>query len=181
MLGHSERSYQDLTRRLLNWEPMNVVVRKWDTRLQPECELRAFVFQKKLTCVSQYYKACYTPALALASSKVASACHALFNRIRDRISPESYVLDMAYLPESESCILVELNHWHFTTSSAMFDWKRDIEILENGPFTLRIQSGPIDGVRALIAKVIILQSLIYSLCSKYPSLFFFFDGGLFSL
>lgn len=61
-------------------------------------------------------------------------------------------LDLAYVCEDDVCLIVELNHWHHTTSSAMFDWKADIELLENGPFTLRLQPCPVPNVRALIAK-----------------------------
>lgn len=153
MLTGSERSYQDCVRRRLAPAaagPMLIVVRKWQA-LQPELELRGFVFQKQLTGLSQYYKACFSPQLARLAPVVQRAALAAVQRLRDRLALSSYVLDLVYMPALDVCRVVELNHWAKTTSSALFDWTADIDLLENGPFVFRYLAEPLPHVRGLIA------------------------------
>ena len=152
MLTFSERCYQDATRRVLNGgAPMQLVIRSW-VPIQPELELRGFVFGKRFTCLSQYYKACYSPVLARNHAAIEQAALKCFKAIQKLLKLENFVLDLVYDQESDTCLVVELNHWARTTSSALFDWSTDIELLENGPFCFRFVAEPIPQVRSLIAR-----------------------------
>lgn len=155
MLTQSQRAYEDCTRRLLlgsSGPPMQLVVRKWFDGLLPELELRAFVHNRRLTALSQYYKACFTPDMVGYAKQIEAAALALFDAIKDRLQLDSYVLDLCYLISEDKCMLVELNHFQSTTSSALFDWKDDIEQIENGPFEFRYVREPIPNVRGMIAR-----------------------------
>ena len=152
MLTQSDRSYQDCVRRRLgdSSDPMLLVVREW-TAMRPELELRAFVFRKRLTAMAQYYKACYSPVLVHHAADIEAAAKRLFEQMKNRLEIDAYVLDLVYVPETNECLLIELNHWSPTTSSSLFSWTTDLERLENGPFEFRYVKEPIENVRGLIA------------------------------
>jgi len=64
-LANSERTYQDLFRRLIQGSEkwiMKIIIREW-TPILPEYEFRGFVHKRKFTALSQYYKACYVPGM----------------------------------------------------------------------------------------------------------------------
>jgi len=91
----------------------------------------------------------------------------LFEKFKNLLEIDSYVLDLVYVPVQDICLLIELNHWSKTTSSSLFSWEDDIEVdvffvsgkiliketkvLENGPFDFRFLRDPIPNVRSLIA------------------------------
>jgi len=64
LLMFSQRTYEDITRVKLELGEesfkMHIIIREWESIL-PEWEFRAFVFNKELTCVTQYYSMCYVP------------------------------------------------------------------------------------------------------------------------
>src|SRR5690554_3627530 len=72
-----------------------------------------------------------------------------------------YVIDFAVTPQR--VYIVELNHCEYlsfcysskggtTASSSLFDWKKDWDVLHNGPFDFRILREPPSDVREMIAR-----------------------------
>jgi D123 len=117
---------------------MHVTVREWASDLLPEYEFRAFVFNKNLNAVSQYYKACYVPQLVARKEEYSRLIRDFFySEMRDNIDLDHYVIDFA-VTKTDRVVLVELNHFKSTTSSALFDWTRDSEIMHHGPYTFRV-------------------------------------------
>ncbi|KNC50768.1 uncharacterized protein AMSG_06661 [Thecamonas trahens ATCC 50062] len=146
LLGSSRRVFQDLIGRLLMADDddsleLAVLVRAWADDVFHEQELRCWVYSRRLTAVTQYYKAPYLAALDAARASLVPALEAWFaTELLPRLPPEVDTCVVDILPR---CIftphtgdhhfyLVELNHWAATTSSSLFDWASDAELLCSG-------------------------------------------------
>jgi len=177
LLG-SERIYQDiqLALRVLGeggeWNE-HIVVREF-VDLEPDMEFRAFVCDRRLTGISQY-------SYTMFHQRVFENCLALGNAMsdcfQDKIFPllstysAPYVIDFAvelepggtdaYLPNIKKVWVIEINPFLETTDSALFDWKKDRDLLEgraphdlaqaNGlPFEFRVNSKKAVGNLAMI-------------------------------
>ena len=75
----------------------------------------------------------------------------IFFALIDSLDIDCYVLDLAYDHIKNECVVVELNHWAKTTSSSLYDWNKDIELLENATNDIRILMHPIKDVKWIIA------------------------------
>lgn len=135
MLVRSERVFQDLTARLLHEEAfrMCVVVRAW-ADLEPEMEFRVFVYNARLTAITQYYRACYVASIGERAAEIEARVSEF---VRERVIPAvaslglpSYVVDVVLGPDGAH--VVELNHFHSTTSPGLFDWVADADALRDG-------------------------------------------------
>jgi hypothetical protein len=85
------------------------VIRKWE-HILPEFEFRAFVFNRKLTAITQYYKSTYVPKMSEQRENLEQRMKAFFNEteqlIPSRVS--DYVVDFAVDPASEKIWIVEM-------------------------------------------------------------------------
>jgi hypothetical protein len=85
------------------------VIRKWEPIL-PEYEFRAFVFNRKLTAVTQYYKTTYVPKMSEMKDILNERINSYFIKtehlIPSRIS--DYVVDYAVDPFSDKIWIVEM-------------------------------------------------------------------------
>jgi len=64
-----------------------------------------------------------------------------FEKVKDSIELESYIIDFVMFHDGEIKI-VELNPFSRSTGSCLFDWIKDKELIENGPFQFRIVENP---------------------------------------
>jgi len=123
-----------------------VVVRKWEPIL-PEFEFRGFVFNRKLTAFTQYYKSTFVPRMCEMASELESRIFQFFENTQNFI-PErvlDYVVDYAIDPHSDKIWIVEINTPPPVAGQALFDWenKEDHEILTGQkPFEFRILLTP---------------------------------------
>ncbi|KAK7046446.1 cell division cycle protein 123-like protein [Favolaschia claudopus] len=140
----SERVWQDMTLALRhpeNWQ-QNVILRKWEP-VPIDMEFRTFVFEGKMTAISQYAYQLYSPRLndpAQRESAV-SAMKDLFAKLWLILS-ETFsgkcVLDFGVIPPNPSskpdtpwrAILIEVNPFEETTDGALFSWTKERGILE---------------------------------------------------
>ena len=123
---------------------MNIVVREWN-EIQPELEFRGFVFQKKLTAVTHYYKFCYMTRLVDEAEEISTLLCDYFATIAD-VLPDNCVLDFV-ITQRNQIKIVELNPWSIHASSALFSWETDIDTLEGrNPFEFRILRKPVANV-----------------------------------
>jgi hypothetical protein len=51
----------------------------------------------------------------------------------------SYVMDIAWLHDGKF-VLIELSPFFPCTGSALFNWQRDLQVLRNGPYSLRLKN-----------------------------------------
>ncbi len=116
---------------------LSVVVRPW-MNIPLHCEVRGFVREAELNCCSQYFTDCFFPEVDYAN---------MANRIKDFFDKEikdnlkkggltSYIIDFAVV-SNDKILVLELNPFDPSTSGCLFDWEKDREIIENGPFQFR--------------------------------------------
>lgn len=104
-------------------------------------EFRAFVFENQLTAISQYYGQCYFEDLVRDKPIYLKRIQEFFAAIQPYLSfLPKYVIDFAVL--EDKVLILELNPFHPSTSACLFDWAKDADLLEKGPFELRIHTKP---------------------------------------
>jgi len=117
---------------------INIVVRRW-VDFRPELEFRGFVYNRKLTAVTHYYKFCYVREVIERKEAIVLQIQTFFDEhLCETIPATTYVIDFAFLP-TEELIVVELNPFALNTSPGLFDWKKDEDVLTGvKPFQLRV-------------------------------------------
>jgi len=84
---------------------------------------------------------CFFPNLIIEEDKYLYNINEFFKRIQPHLSfLPKYVIDFAIL--DEKVLVLELNPFHPSTSSCLFDWVIDADRLEKGPFEFRIRKTP---------------------------------------
>jgi len=139
---YSSRTVSDMRRALdyrdkpfYPWD-LHVIVREW-IDIAPSQEYRGFVCGKKLNALSQYYDRCFFSELQGQEESICQRVQEFFTQeIVDRIQLDEYIIDFLITPDR--IWVVELNPFTIQTGSCLFDWVKDIEMLKNGPFELRI-------------------------------------------
>ena len=109
----SDRVHQDLSMMLLRHTDLEfqveMVVRRWDARIDPEYEFRVFVVDNAISAVSQYYDLCYVPEIAAHRDEIRERIDRYFvEQVRDRVRIPTYTVDLALSPTSEHIWLIEL-------------------------------------------------------------------------
>jgi hypothetical protein len=132
------------------------VIRKWE-HILPEFEFRAFVFNRKLTALTQYYKTTYVPQMSEQREKLEQMIKAFFSETEQLIPARvlDYVVDYAVEPASGKIWIVEMYVSRLTIAfflicrntpppvagQALFDWDLEADkniLLGNSPFEFRI-------------------------------------------
>lgn len=73
LLRHSQRVEADLVVGQISNAgdaSSQIVLRRWDPRINPLCEVRAFVCDGRVTAITQYYRTCLVPALLANAERV---------------------------------------------------------------------------------------------------------------
>ncbi|CAJ1367680.1 unnamed protein product [Effrenium voratum] len=134
MLTHSHRTFEDFWLRRLRIDAHclrgtvdRIQVRRWEAELLPEAELRGFVFQKKLTALSQYHCSVLVPRFVEDPVGTLGLVVDFFGGIRDKL-PEVCVVDFAFL-RGGGLRVIECNPFGPVTGSLLFDWHKDALVL----------------------------------------------------
>jgi len=145
LLRHSERVEADL---VLGQAVNNgsaraqLALRRWDSRVDPLCEMRAFVCKGRVTGITQYYRTCMVPSLlqqrTLACRLVCEAVAQLHDRLGELLadvplySADFALISAASTPKFDQALLVEINPPPPVSGTILFDWDRakDRAILE---------------------------------------------------
>lgn len=139
LLTTSERVHTDLAEMLEEkgkQEVYNVVLREW-VDIPVEKEFRAFVHNKKMTALCQYYHVCFFPGLQKEFKELTERIQGFFDReIKDLLPLSSYIIDFGVL--ADRIMVIELNPFSIATNPVLFSWKQDRVLLENGPFTAKM-------------------------------------------
>lgn len=142
LLLTSERVYADM----LDWErfgePEQICLRHWDENITMDYEFRVFVNEEKITAISQYDHYLYYPHLEDKRDTIEEAIRKFWKDVHIDLDIKSYVIDIAYVPTSGQCIMIELSPFLACTGSALFSWsvESDLMILEGRkPFEFRLK------------------------------------------
>lgn len=128
----------------------HIIIREWiDIPIQ--FEFRAFVYDNKLTAVSQYFNNAYFPELIECKEKILKLIQDLFDKVSPivGINPPEYVLDIGVLVNEEKAYVIELNPFGkpngMGTGTCLFDNSNptDLDILfGNSDFEFRLEEKP---------------------------------------
>lgn len=126
---------------------ISLVIRSWDSRIRPQCEFRGFVWNRKLTCLGQYWHSLYLPEIQDSSvrDRIAQDCFDLFDKIKDSLPVPNAMLDLAWMGPGE-VLLIEVNPLmeglgSFKGSTGLFDFYADALVLTGeAPFEMRIRT-----------------------------------------
>ncbi|KAL6058969.1 hypothetical protein QOT17_014497 [Balamuthia mandrillaris] len=170
LMMYSNRTVSDMKRAIdhadkIEWN-LGLIVREF-VAIDIEGELRAFVHNKQLNALSQYFADCYFAGLHEHKDEVQERVLQFFEQVKEDIPFDSYNIDFAvskdrvYILElkygcalSLSCslarslslsllpflrfnLLVSKSPFSESTGGALFDWKKDRNVLEEGPFEFR--------------------------------------------
>eukprot|EP00050_Salpingoeca_kvevrii_P005786 m.285622 g.285622 ORF g.285622 m.285622 type:complete len:344 (-) comp11416_c0_seq1:206-1237(-) len=157
LLCSSERAFVDLMMATHATEtfasnPVCIVLREWEPRLCHDYEFRAFVSKGQLTAISQYNHYCYFPHIASDKQLIEDLLrtywtHTIAPALQGKLA--SYVVDIAILSDG-SLKVVELNPFAVTTGGALFDWRADRKLLEEGPFEMRVHDKPVPSLKDFV-------------------------------
>jgi len=139
IMEKSSRVVSDIVRALDNvdkcaWN-LKLIVREF-VPMPIEGEFRGFVCNGKLNGLSQYYDDCYFDYHVDNKNLITEKVLAFFEEIKNHITLESYICDFVILSDGQVKI-VELNPFSEQTGACLFNWKKDKEVIENGPFQFR--------------------------------------------
>lgn len=139
----SERIYQDM---LLAIEAQdssddlfkeNFVLRPF-IPIDVDMEFRGFVYEQRLTCLSQYNYLIYSPRLCQQKENILDKITSFFNQtVKPKLNQyksSSYVIDFALTGnesiDSMKVWVIELNPFMETTDGALFSWQSERNLLE---------------------------------------------------
>jgi hypothetical protein len=140
LLLTSERVYADMIDWIKYGEPEQVCLRDWSPDLSMDHEFRVFVCSDQITAISQYDHYCHYPHLDPQRERLREGIEALWKKVHFRIGVSSYLFDVAYLPASDSFIVIEFSPFFPCTGPALFNWTLDKDTLEGRlPFEFRLK------------------------------------------
>ncbi|KAL6063817.1 hypothetical protein QOT17_011313 [Balamuthia mandrillaris] len=138
LMMYSNRTVSDMKRAIdhadkIEWN-LGLIVREF-VAIDIEGELRAFVHNKKLNALSQYFADCYFADLHEHKDEVQERVLQFFEQVKEDIPFDSYNIDFAV--SKDRVYILELNPFSESTGGALFDWKKDRNVLDEGPFEFR--------------------------------------------
>ncbi|CAF4843548.1 unnamed protein product [Rotaria sp. Silwood1] len=141
----SERIYQDM---LLATEAQdssdslfkeNIILRPF-IPIDVDMEFRGFVYQQRLTCLSQYNYLIYSQRLCQWKDNILEKIISFFNQSvktkLDKYKSHNYVIDFALAKGDDESVnsmkvwVIELNPFMETTDGALFSWQHERNLLE---------------------------------------------------
>ena len=141
----SERVFVDLLEALAcykvnnsSWNN-NIILREWNDRLDPSMEFHCFVYQSKLTAISQYNHYCKFNHLQDADiiQQIKTTIVQYWQtKIQPLLDPfpekyANYVIDIGLLGiDNFDCIVIEMNPFQTSTGASLFDWRIDNDLLK---------------------------------------------------
>ncbi|CAF1316461.1 unnamed protein product [Rotaria sordida] len=132
----------------------NIIIREWNNLLDPSMEFRCFVYQSKLTAISQYDYYCKYYHLQnngiVQQIKITiikywqEKIQPLLNPLPEKYS--NYVIDIGLienkLTNEYDCIVIEMNPFETSTGASLFNWTTDSDQLrgQENEIEIRVQS-----------------------------------------
>jgi hypothetical protein len=149
LFQNSQRIVSDIIRwrTLMQDSGLAIVLRKFEP-IPLWCEFRAFVKDRRIVAVSQYFSELYFPELQgeKVQKEMLERLDAFYARLIPKLplSYKSFILDVKI--DQKSVKLIELNPYGELTGAGLFDWKDDSDLLmgnrQNCEF--RVRTAPLD-------------------------------------
>jgi hypothetical protein len=169
LLANSERILTDLNRALdfPNLWDMKLIVRLFQS-IPYSMEFRGFVYDKKLTALSQYdpyicFEELNNPKT---QRRIIRKIEAFFNeQVMARVPYEHYIIDFGIRnlkSKHAEIVVVEINSFEPSTGSSLFSWDEDLDLLkgDSNEVVLRVvpsvdaaEPCPFNEVQELIERV----------------------------
>ncbi|XP_013387915.1 cell division cycle protein 123 homolog [Lingula anatina] len=159
MFMRSERIFQDM---LLATEKKdrfheNFVIRQYH-HIDVDMEFRGFVFNNRLTALSQYNYLIYSKRLVKQKEHVLNLITEFYNqevlpRLKTAKFEKDFIIDFALTDEGKRIWVIEINPFMETTDGALFDWNKERSILEGGEaedMTFRLTTRPKPGAKVML-------------------------------
>lgn len=149
-LVSSSRINQELTLKNLmsdnETNNINIIIRQWDEKLDVRYEFRCFVYNDRLTAVTQYHKM-YVKEIHKYISSFKAKIYDYFNdHIRDELVGVFYngfyTIDLYC--DLDRIFVIEINDPPPVAGSVLFDWDdmNDRNVILNGPYVMRVIESP---------------------------------------
>ncbi|CAF1377782.1 unnamed protein product [Rotaria sordida] len=132
----------------------NIIIREWNDLLDPSMEFRCFIYQSKLTAISQYNYYCKYYRLQN-DGIVQQIKITIIKYWQEKIQPlldplpekySNYVIDLGLienkLTNGYDCIVTEMNPFEINTGASLFYWTTDSKQLRGrgNEIEIRVQS-----------------------------------------
>ena len=145
----SERNHIDINDWISNGGKEQIVLREWNNELSLDNEFRVFIYNNKITAISQYDLYGLFPHLIKEKEKLKKLIHEFWEKeVKNRIKYPFYIVDFGYI--NGNIIFIELSPFFPTTGGGLYDWNNDIKELENGDGDLRIREEKLENLEVLI-------------------------------
>ncbi|PJD95105.1 MAG: hypothetical protein CK426_07295 [Legionella sp.] len=175
----SERVYTDLLEAIRcsaseedQWSTA-IILREWEAELRQEHEFRLFVYQNKVTAISQYNTYCHYPSYndTELQKKIVKRLKNFAEELSPLIKLDNYILDLALI--GDRVIVIELNPFHPSTGACLFSWQTDESILKNRETDsmpiLRVNDSPPQDQARWIELILNQQEEYLNNISNYPA------------
>lgn len=136
MLLQSERIYQDMKLALMQDHRFeeNIVVRPWRD-IEVDMEFRGFVYDGRLTALSQYNHLVYFPRLQTMREEIVGRIRAFYEgKVQAVLASAGFtecIVDFALLGDGhDEVAVIEINPFLDTTDGACFSWEKERHILQ---------------------------------------------------
>jgi hypothetical protein len=150
LLLTSERACTDLDDWLRAGEPEQVVLRAWEPGITLDHEFRVFVYENRLTAITQYDHYCVYPHLAAIMPRITAPIHKMWCEMHEHVGEACYIADFAYIPApaataantaatsttntttADRVVVVELSPFLPCTGPALFSWTKpeDLQVMK---------------------------------------------------
>jgi gamma-glutamylcyclotransferase (GGCT)/AIG2-like uncharacterized protein YtfP len=124
----SERVYADMRDWKLFGEPEQICLREYNDCITLDFEFRAFVYDDKLTAITQYDHHSYFPHISEYKDVVCDKIKDKISEIHHVIKIKNYVADFAFI--NNNVLLIELSPFFPCTGSSLFNWHNDLDLLK---------------------------------------------------
>jgi len=149
LLVTSNRIQNDLSTYVSSTDntPFNVAIREFKF-FDVMYEFRGFVYENKITALTQYNEFVHFPLLLKQKDKIEQVIKDFFTKeMIPRLNLSNYVIDFILINNGESydIYVVELNPFAEFAGGGLFSWVNDLNVLiGKAPFEFRVVNQPVD-------------------------------------
>ena len=149
LLLTSYRSHMDISDWLKYGGKQQIVLREWNNELSCDYEFRTFIYNNKITAITQYDHYGIFPHLFEEKEKIEKLIHDFWEKeVKNKIKFPYYIVDFGYI--NGKIIFIELSPFFPSTGGCLFDWNYDIDELKNGNGKLRIRDQKYENLEILL-------------------------------
>ena len=139
LLLTSERVHSDMSDWLNNGGKEQIILREFNNNLNYDDEFRAFVYNYKLTAISQYdHYGMYNHIIKEKDIIEKAINNFWLNNIKNRIKFPDYIIDFGYV--NGNVILIEISPFLQCTGASCYRWYLNLDELKNGNGKLKVKN-----------------------------------------